>query len=330
MELKKDETLTNERIRFERVGCVVIGKNEGEKLLRGLKSISPYCKVVYVDSGSVDQSTKRVADIGVDVIKLDMTQPFTAGRARNSGAEQLLLEYPSIEYIQFLDGDCELEIDWLQHAVELLDLNQEYAVVCGQLHERFPEHSVYNWLCQIEWNTPVGDVSTCGGVALIRSSAFKDIGGFKANLIAGEEPEMCFRLRHGGWKIKKISQSMAYHDAEIYEFSQWWKRRVRCGYAFAEGASLHGNSEERYWVRDTQRILLWGIVVPITILIASTCSPLFLFLLLIYPIQWIRVANKNTDLSNKRYVWSFFIMLGKFPEAIGLLRFNLNNFRRSP
>ena len=41
----------------------------------------------------------------------------------------------------------------------------------------------------------------CGGDALMRASAFQQVSGFDASIIAGEEPELCVRLRQKGWKI---------------------------------------------------------------------------------------------------------------------------------
>ena len=35
----------------------------------------------------------------------------------------------------------------------------------------------------------------------MRVEAFEAVGGYRAQLIAGEEPELCVRLREIGWKI---------------------------------------------------------------------------------------------------------------------------------
>ena len=64
--------------------------------------------IVYVDSGSNDGSVQRARHLGADVIELDMRVPFTAARARNVGFRRLREISPDIEYVQFVDGDCEL------------------------------------------------------------------------------------------------------------------------------------------------------------------------------------------------------------------------------
>jgi glycosyltransferase involved in cell wall biosynthesis len=148
-----------------------------------------------VDSGSSDDSCNFAISIGADVVMLNMELPFTAARARNEGFNRLRMLYPGIEYVQFVDGDCEVTADWIENAVTFLDLHQDTAVVCGRLHERYPERSIYNMLCDIEWQSPAGESKACGGNSLMRVDAFVTALGFNPSLIAGEEPELCLRMR---------------------------------------------------------------------------------------------------------------------------------------
>src|SRR5512139_2136631 len=188
-----------------RVGVVIIGRNEGERLVRCLRSLaSEQNQLVYVDSGSTDDSVNTARSRGADVVALDMTVPFTAARARNEGFKRMRKLYPQAEYVQFLDGDCELSPAWLEKAASFLDLNLSVAAVCGRRRERWPERTVYNMLCDIEWDTPIGEAKACGGDVLMRVDAFEEVHGFRPDLIAGEEPELCVRLRASGWKIWRL------------------------------------------------------------------------------------------------------------------------------
>lgn len=117
-----------------------------------------------------------------------MTQPFTAARARNEGFACLHRLMPSVRYVQFVDGDCEVVAGWLPAAQAFLDQHPEVAVVCGRRRERYPTRSIYNQLCDLEWDTPVGQAKACGGDALMRADAFVQVNGYRADLIAGEEP----------------------------------------------------------------------------------------------------------------------------------------------
>jgi GT2 family glycosyltransferase len=314
-----------------RVGIVVIGRNEGERLVRCLKSLAHRdTPIVYVDSGSTDGSPVRAAALGAHVIALDLSTPFTAARARNAGFSALLQAQPQLDYVQFVDGDCEVHPGWIPAARAFLDAQPVYAVACGRRRERHPEASIYNRLCDMEWDTPVGEAKACGGDALMRVAALRQVGGFRDRLIAGEEPELCVRLRAAGWKVYRLDAEMTLHDAAITKFSQWWRRNVRAGYAFAEGASLHGARPERHWVKERRSALLWGLALPaITALASTIAGPAGLLPVLAYPAQIVRLTFKGSGALVERALRALFLVLGKFPEAVGELRFAAQQFIRA-
>lgn len=309
------------------LGVVVIGRNEGERLRRCLESIAKNTNnIVYVDSGSTDGSVTMARSLGSNIVELDMSIPFTAARARNAGSELLHKLSPKLDYVQFVDGDCEMIDGWLEAATEFLDSNANVAMVCGRLKERYPENSIYNLLLDSEWDTPVGVTRTCGGIAMVKATAFNEEGGFRADLIAGEESELCLRLRARGWQIWRLDAAMAWHDAAMTRFGQWWKRTIRTGYAYAEGAHLHGASPERHRLKERRRIWVWGLLIPLfTVALACWSGIYALLILLIYPVQIVRLALKGTKSSKENWLRAIFLVLGKFPEAIGQIKFVYNN-----
>ena len=306
-----------------RVGVVIIGRNEGERLSNCLKSLlETASQLVYVDSGSTDDSVTVARELGAEVVSLDMTIPFTAARARNEGFAHLKNIYPHIEFVQFVDGDCEVISTWLNSAMMFLDSHVEVAAVCGRRRERFPDKTVYNQLCDMEWSTPIGEAKACGGDVLMRVVAFEKAQGYRPSLIAGEEPELCVRFRAAGWKIWRLDEEMTLHDAAMTRFSQWWKRTMRAGHAFAEGAYLHGAPPERHWVGEARRGVVWGLVFPIiAIFLGFIGLKWALLFLLIYPVQVIRLALSAKGTSKSPWLAAFFLVLGKFPEIIGQLKF---------
>ena len=249
------------------IAVVVIGRNEGERLRRCLESVRGRAgTVVYVDSGSTDGSVAMAQEMGVVVVDLDLSTPFTAARARNAGVEQLDETNDPATWIQFVDGDCEIVDGYLDAAARELEIREDIAAVAGRLRERFPEASIYNRLCDIEWDTPPGEVAGIGGISMFRRSALRKVDGFNPTLIAGEEPELCVRLRLQDWKICRLDVEMALHDAAMTRFGQWWKRMVRGGYAAMEGAVMHGRGPFRHKVANVRSTLLWALVMPLVLI----------------------------------------------------------------
>lgn len=306
-------------------GVVAIGRNEGERLKRCLTSINGAARIVYVDSGSTDVSVAWAEQAGIDVVALDMSLPFTAARARNAGMRRLRQLAPEIDLVQFVDGDCELQQDWPAIAITYLVEHPQVCATFGRRRERFPERSIYNLICDREWDTPVGEAKACGGDVMMRVDALEAAGGYRDDLIAGEEPELCVRLRAGGWKIWRLDHDMTLHDAAMHHFSQWWRRQARSGYAFAQGAHLHGRTDERHWVWESRRALLWAILIPSAILAGLLLAgPLALLVLLIYPAQVLRRSRRMSGRWRTRLQLAFFEQLSRFPEAWGQLLFFRN------
>lgn len=302
------------------IGVVVIGRNEGARLRSCLSSIiETTSSVVYVDSGSSDDSVEFATGLDINVVNLDMSKPFTAARARNEGFKTLLEKYPEIKYVQFIDGDCEVISGWFESALSAFKKADSIAVVFGIRKERFPEASIYNYQADRDWRIQPGYTETCGGDALILVSAFNEMNGYDVNLIAGEEPDLCLRLRRSGWKILSISVDMTWHDSDLHSFYQWYKRAIRTGHAFADVAWKHRHYPEKYWFRHNVRIFGWGLFLPIFISLLSILNINFLSLFLIYPIQTARIAH------HEGWLYALFCVLVKFPQAIGQFKFVINN-----
>jgi GT2 family glycosyltransferase len=306
------------------LGVVIIGRNLGERLGRCLASIPRAgARAVYVDSGSQDGSVDLARLACLEVVQLERDVPFTAARARNRGLEYLLRVGPGLELVQFVDGDCELVDGWIDAARQTLDTRRDVAVVCGRRREA-DRSSIFGRLSDLEWDVPCGEVAACGGDAMMRVSAFGAVGGFDASLIAGEEPELCLRLRRRGWKIVRLAREMTRHDGRMRHFGQWWRRSARAGYAFSAGASRYGLAPERYRLRETVSIVLWGAALPVLVLCdALRARRRALLLLAGYPALFARVyfkARRRWRRSDAA-LYATACVVGKLPEAQGAALF---------
>ena len=311
---------------------MVIGRNEGARVLRCLARIGSVCAVVYVDSGSVDGSPAAVRALGVDVLELDPGKPFSAARARNEGWRYLLnLHKSALQFIQFVDGDCELVDGWLTDASVFLKSNPLVAGVTGRLREKHPEASIYNRLCDAEWDRPPGDIDAFGGIVMLRADALQAVNGYNAELVAGEEPELSHRLRSAGYRLCRLPIEMASHDAAMTQFSQWATRSVRNGFggAFLISILKEGSVDRRIWRRRLLSAWLWALFVPMLILIAALIQPWALVASLIYPIQIARMATLWHGDPAVAWPRAFFLMLAKWPECWGQFTYWLSPYART-
>lgn len=323
----------NQRIGFGgRAAIVVIGRNEGERLERCLRSLPSGLLAVYVDSGSTDGSLSFARSLQVDVIELDMSIPFTAARARNVGWRRLAAIDPELEYVQFVDGDCELNPQWLDNAIKALAAKGNLAAVFGRRREIYPDTTIYNRMCDYEWDRPLGISDACGGDVLFRLTALREADGYSDTLIAGEEPDLCLRLRQSGWQIERIDAEMTLHDAAIASFSAFWNRTKRSGFAYAEHVWRHGSKAIPSWHRQLYGIAFWGLLIPFCALL---CLAKFFFsgsglallagllCLAAYPLQIARIASKiakaNSDL-RFALTYSALIVIGKLAQGAGVLK----------
>lgn len=318
------------------VGIVVIGRNEGDRLRRCLESVNGQgYTVVYADSGSGDGSVGLAHAMGAKVVELDRSRPFTAARARNAGFERLRQVAPDVEFVQVVDGDCEVQPGWLDRARAVLRERPEVAVVFGRHRERQRDQTVYNRLADLEWDVPLGDSRACGGTAMIRADVLRRVGGYDSSLIAGEDPELCLRLRREGWKILGIDAEMTRHDMGIHRFGQWWRRSMRCGHAYAEGSARYGLGPERHYVRQTRSAIFWGLVVPALVVgtvwwtwgasLALLGGYAYLFR---RAERYYRVI-RGWPASDAR-LYAAFCLMAKFPEVVGIARYRWRRLSGAP
>lgn len=320
---------------YENLGLVVIGRNEGERLVRCLASVRSAPKRVYVDSGSTDGSVEHALSVGVSVVELEVPPNFTAARARNAGLTKLLTDNPGLEFVQTVDGDCEIHPDWVPAALAALRAEPALAAVYGRLRERYPERSVYNAICDDDWNVPIGEAPIVGGIALFRVSALRQVNFYDPAMIAGEEPDMAMRMRKSGWRLRRIDAEMGYHDVDITHFAQWWKRTRRTGHAYAELAFRHPDARNPNWRRTAHSIMFWGGIVPLALVgavaLALSASAYWWLMaglvLLAWPMHVGQIALRKLRAgSNAKLAGasSALLMIGKISQLMGFAEYHLN------
>lgn len=308
-------------------GFVVIGRNEGERLARCLRSLrNASSRIVYADSVSTDGSAELASALGATVVSVEPVGPLNAARGRNAGLAAFRQHFPECKYVQFLDGDCVLLSGWVETAISFLQRHERAAITCGRRFEAHPDASFYNRLADEEWNTPVGRAEACGGDAMMRVAALEEVGGFNPSLMASEEPELAARLRVRGWEIWRLDAPMTQHDAAMTQFSQWWRRTVRSGYGYAQAWRSTQHLARPINVDKLRSAAFWALIVPgsALLLAAAARQPTLLLLLpLAYGAQVARVAARLGARSALSWRRAAMLVIGKFAELIGAGRFLL-------
>lgn len=305
---------------IDKIAIVIIGRNEGERLKRCIASVQlSNAKFVYVDSNSSDGSIKYARDQNIDVVDLLATDPLNASVARNAGYKAVVKKYDQVDYIHFIDADCEMAEGWLLKAGQALDDNDDVSVVCGRLREKYPKDNIYTRMCDMSWYIKPGQISSCGGIATMRKKVYEQLEGFDENLIAGADPEFYYRVRKKGDNIICLDEEMGTHDSAMTSYSMWLTRSSKTGYAYANGEKWGR------WAKQRRSVLLWAGLVPLSIIVFAFILPVVSLLLsLLYPMQVVRIFNKIEipyDRKNK-LLYALFCVHDKFPELFGFLKYH--------
>jgi cellulose synthase/poly-beta-1,6-N-acetylglucosamine synthase-like glycosyltransferase len=184
----------------------------------------------------------------------------------------------------------------------------------------------------MEWNTALGEASAFGGDVMIRASALLEVGGYDEGLVAGEDPDLSFRIRRAGHRIVRLDEEMTVHDADMHRFSEFWRRQVRGGHAYAELLQLHGSLADRAHFRPVLSIIAWGGLLPALVLVSARHAPgLGLGLLALYPLLWLRIfRGKRREGNPGRHaaLYASSCIAGKFASLQGVMLFVWTRFLR--
>lgn len=309
----------------ERLGIVVIGRNESPRLERTLAALTGRgWRVIYVDSGSSDGSPEIAEKIGVSVIRLT-DGPFTAARGRTAGFERLSADNPGLDFVQFVDGDCEMAPGWLDDGAAFLDADPRVGAVAGRLREQNAGTSFLVRLVDIEWDLPEGPTDVIGGISLIRARALSEVGGWRADLVAGEELDLSSRLRGAGYTLHRLARDMCRHDIGITRFGEFWKRSVRTGHSYAQLALLHRATGPKRWLKRTAGHLAYGLFLPLAFLVLVFAYwPAALLIGAVYLLLIIRLTRwriVSGDPAKVAVAYALVTTVCKVAAGLGVLKF---------
>lgn len=307
-------------IKNHKVAIVIIGKNEASRLASCIESaIKQVEQVVYVDSASTDDSVSIANKYKIKTLSLNKNTRINAAIARNVGAKWILSHDKNVEYIQFLDADTTLDVNWIENAFLQIHQNISIGAIAGRLREKHLGESIYIDICDMGWYCKPGYINSLGGIFLLRKEIFINLNGFNENLLVGEDPELSKRIIDNKHKILCIENIMGFHDSGMYTFRQWFIRNVKTGYGYANGRSWGA------WSKQVYSILFWSILI-LLVLGLSFVKPEILY---IYPVLIIQIIKTAFNLEipytiTKKLLFATSLMVGKLPQFFGVCTFYLN------
>jgi glycosyltransferase involved in cell wall biosynthesis len=254
------------------VSFVVIGLDEEAHLARALSSAHAALaeagvvgEVLYVDSGSRDDSRRIAARLGATVLTI-AREGASAARARNAG-----LERARARWVHFLDGDMEVEPGWLAQALAEAE-ERGLDGLGGSIAERLEGASIWSRMFGHDWNARGARVGPIGGAGLWRRTSLAAVGGFDVSLEVGEDPDLCRRMEARGFRVERNERPMATHVLGLTGPLAWWRRAVSVGRSAASIALRHGD----------RRLVLQRFVAPLllaVLLLMPATRPLAALLL---------------------------------------------------
>jgi glycosyltransferase involved in cell wall biosynthesis len=312
------------------LSVVIIGRNEGQRLARciaslgSIEAVDGAIEVIYVDSGSVDGSAALAAAAGARVFDADSPRP-TAAFGRNIGWRAA-----RAELVLFLDGDTILHPAFPRRALDAIAQDLTIAAVWGHRREIHCERSLYNRVLDLDWVFAPGFTEYCGGDVLMRRSALLEVDGYDSALIAGEEPELCRRLRSLGHRILHIDAPMTGHDLAMLHFSQYCKRALRAGHAYAEVSRRFRDTADPFWGPQRRQNLIRGGFWSLSLISAIACTLLFrsLFPIALWMMLLLVLAARSAWLARWKsrsmatlFLYGVHSHLQQIPILVGQLQF---------
>ncbi len=196
------------------LSIVIIARNEEKNIARAIESVlnavEPYSatEIILVDSASTDKTVEIAGWYPINIVRLPQSWFLSASAGRYIGTH-----YTRGTLILYLDGDMELNREWLEQAILFSLSHDDIAGVTGQVQDIFVRDGQIlgtQGLVSDPNQLPV-QVKHFGGVALYKRSALDQVGGFNPFFVSEEEPELCIRLRHAGHKLASLPFTAVRH-----------------------------------------------------------------------------------------------------------------------
>ncbi|KKO65117.1 N-glycosyltransferase [Janthinobacterium sp. KBS0711] len=202
-----------------------------DAVFEAIAGIAGGVEVLVADSLSTDATVAIARAYPVKIVQLTLP----ADRGCGAGV-QLGYQHTRAQFVYLLDGDMELQGDFLKQALALIENDATLGGISGVLRDRhinnrFDRHRLKN-----KPAARAGDVEWLAGGGLYRRAALDEAGGYAGNrnLKAYEEAELGLRLGSHGWRMLRLDTVAVYHTGHAEStgaliWRQWRSRRMDAG-----------------------------------------------------------------------------------------------------
>ena len=228
---------------------VIIGKNAAwsiDRLLASITTLRPsqlLTDLVYVDSASTDNTIDIVERYDATILRLEAGQPLCASAGRWVGCR-----HSTGKYVLFVDSDMELQLGFIDKALIALENDATIAAVTGSLIDINVNAKPHEVPPTTDYPAADGsrltDVKYAGNAAIFRRSVLEQVGSWNPYIISDEEPELCLRIRHAGYRVVRLNTCACRHYTIPKGTMTWLVRRRRVRLFVGYGQTL------RYCVKN--------------------------------------------------------------------------------
>jgi GT2 family glycosyltransferase len=200
-----------------RVTVVVITHNRRPELMRTLARLVALPErppIIVVDNGSSDGTAAEVARVHPEVT-LVASQRNLGAVARNLAVEQV-----TTEYVAFCDDDTWWDPGGLKLAADALDAHPLLASITGRIlvepggrDDPIVPELRDSPVPAPEWLPGPALLSILAGASMLRTAAFREVGGFSPRLwLGGEEELLSADLATRGWSLCYLPEVTVHHQ----------------------------------------------------------------------------------------------------------------------
>jgi len=178
-------------------------------------------QIIIVDGCSTDRTLPIIRNL---TSEMDMSVEIFSDKGKGLGAaRQMVVDNAKGDYIIFVDGDVELQEDFVQTQVDFMEKNPKVATAVGRY--MFKEGNLISTVyCLSNYVSRfLGNDAT-----IYRSVALRQVDGFDENMKGTEDKDVILRIRKQGWEFSVNEKAGFYHNCR-QGFREFWKEQAWWG-----------------------------------------------------------------------------------------------------